>query len=262
MRGSPDWIPKDLFNLYYDMLKQSVKDQYKGHEDYVVLLDAIHSKVPIVGGKVNIQKEAPDGTITTRSYQIIVKDDLGHILNGPDDIGGQCVKGEIVKKGHIFICMVCGDLFCRRHVKFVDNNPEKPLCHYGFLGWEGCHFGHAHKYSVGDQIELERLKHEIEKKKLLAELERAETQQYIDVGQSQDTLALPKKTGAVKRLIHGNAYFVRCGNCNEKIWFSNIVCPACRNTISIDVDASLKCPVCGEPIRQVECHSCEGINTL
>ena len=261
----------ELSQLYMYLLKHKVKDQYRGHQDYHLMLKAIDSEFPIVGGNIKVQKEDKNGNFSTVTYHVTVKDDLGNFIQSIDDLGGQCMKGEIVKKGYIFTCMECGQPFCRRHVKFVDNDPKKPLCRYGFMGWEGCHFSHKGGYSDGG---IAKIRTETERLEALGDYEQARKKlEAIQKGQlalegeaeQQRQPALPppkKKTGLLGRLLHGSVYSVRCGNCNEMIAFADIVCPSCRNIIDIDIDSALKCPVCGADITEVDCPRCEATNKL
>ena len=256
----------EIAQLYMELLRQKVKNEYRGHQDYHLMLKAIDSKVPIVGGEIKVQKEDKNGNFYTVTYHVTVKDDLGNFLHSVDDLGGQCMKGEIVKKGYIYTCMECGEPFCRRHVKFVDGNPKKPLCRYGFLGLEGCYFYYAGGRSDGGiakiKEEAERLHAEAERAKAQKELEAIEKGQYVIEGDQTRVLPQPKKTGLLDRMIHGSVHSIHCGNCDRMISFADIICPNCRNCVDINIDAPFNCPVCGEPITQVECPNCEATNKL
>lgn len=274
-------LQDELASLYFELLKQKVKDQYRGHEDYHLMLDSINSRIPIVGGKIQIQKEDQKGNFRTVSYNVTVKDDLGNFIKSIDDLGGQCIKGEIAKKGHIYICLECGELFCRRHVKFVDNNFQKPLCCYGFLGWSGCYAAAWKRHSVRsvgrnyenavthDLIEIHK------RKKLISGITKLdqEIDETVSGKPHQNTIStsmqanLPppiKKTSRFDRFIGGSVHSFKCGNpaCGKDIYLSNIICPNCRNVINVDIDSPLSCPLCNTPIRQVECEKCGGTNTL
>jgi hypothetical protein len=267
----PNGLDQEILGLYLELLKQKVKDQYKGHQDYHLILDSIDSRFPMTAGKVNVQKQDRHGNIYTVTYHVKVKDDLGNIIESPDQLGGQCMKGEIVKKGHIFTCMECGELFCRRHVAFVDDDPEKPLCRYGFRKWEGCYVQHAKKYSTGvSEHDLTKLKKHIEKAKLEAELRAVQAGQ-IPIEGSPELLGIPGETRKVlpapqKRGLLGGIkpYSIRCGNprCERKIKLVDITCPNCRRSITISSGMPLSCPMCGEPITQIECPYCEAVNQL
>lgn len=97
-------------------------------------------------------------------------DALGKPLKNFDDLGGQCKLGEYAHKDNYFTCKECGENFCRKHVKFVDNDEEQPLCSYGFLGLKGCYAIHSKK---SYETETDRLKKKTEKLKALLELEKA-----------------------------------------------------------------------------------------
>jgi len=263
----------ELSQLYMYLLKQKVKEQYKGHQDYHLILNAIDSNFPMYGGKVTVQKQDKHGNIYTITYNVKVFDDLGNPIEGADDIGGRCLNGEIAKKGSIFRCKKCGNLVCTRHVEFVDDDMEKPLCRYGFLDMAGCYFLYSRKYSTKDERELEdkkeieRYKRELEKKKLQAELIQADNE--IKAAKENPLISAPgktllpgKKTGSFGRLLHGSVFSFTCGNCKRRIFLDNIVCSNCRNVINIDIDSALVCPVCRNPINEVQCSNCEAINTL
>jgi hypothetical protein len=260
-------LDQEILGLYMEMLKQKVKDQYRGHEDYHLMLNAIDSNVPIVGGEIKVLKEDSHGNIRTVKYHVTVKDDLGNFIKSIDDLGGQCIKGEIVKKGYIFTCMECGELFCRRHVKFVDNDPEKPLCRYGFMGRGGCYTSYANKHSTGvSQGDIIKLEKQIQEEELKAKLsETRKKREAIEKGQyvleDPRQLPTPKKTGLLGNV---KPFSILCGNpqCNERIKLVDIPCPSCRHTITIDSGMPLTCPVCGESITQIECPNCEAINEL
>ena len=263
-------LDQEILGLYMDLLKQKVKDQYRGHQDYHLMLNEIDSRVPIVGGKINVQKEDRHGNFSTVTYNVTVKDDLGNFIQSIDDLGGQCMKGEIVKKGSIFVCSECGGLFCRRHVKFVDNNPQKPLCRYGFMKREGCYFFKWKYYTDGGIKKIQEktgiINAEAELVKAQKKLEAIQEGRIV-IGEDEGLKILPsskKKTGLLGRLIHGSVYSIHCGNyrCKRMISFADITCPGCRSIITIDVDDSLNCPMCGEPITQVKCPYCEGTNEL
>jgi hypothetical protein len=257
----------ELAQLYMLLLKQKVKEKYKGHEHLEIMLNTIDKNVPIVGGNITIQIEDRNGNFSTRSYHVTVKDDLGNFIQGVDDLGGQCVKGEIVKKGYIFTCIECGEPFCRRHVKFVDNNYKKALCRYGFMGWEGCYASHWKEYTDGG---IHRIREATEYVKARAELETAKKEfeavkkgkYLIEGGELKRIPQLRKKTGAFGRFLHGSVQTIRCGNCNRTISLAGIICPNCRNSIDIDIDSLLVCPVCEGRISEVECPDCEATNRL
>lgn len=273
---------ENIAELYMQLLERAVKDKFRGHQDMSVMLDSIHEQVPMVGGEINIQKQDREGNFYTQTYHVAVKDDLGNILKSLDDIGGQCRKGEIAKKGSIFTCMECGELFCRKHIKFVDNDVMKPLCRYGLMGWEGCYTSHARAYSDGGIAGIEK-----ETDKLIALTEREKAEQQLKAlkqrkkrhrliggmsalqprspraSQRQSTGTVQRRrTGTFQRFLHGDVYKVKCGHCGDDIYFADIVCSECRNIISIDIDSALKCPVCGAPVMSVQCRSCEATNTL
>lgn len=266
-------IQEELVRLYFDLLSQKVKDQYRGHQDYHLMLDSIDKRFPVVGGKVKVQKEDKNGNFYTVSYNLTVKDDLGNFLHGVEDMGGQCMKGEIVKKGFIFTCMECGEPFCRRHVKFVDRDYKKPLCRYGFTGRSGCYASYWKEYTDGgikmirertDRLRAIREYTEEEKR-----LEAVEQGQALPDYREEERKAISpppprKKTGALSRFLYGDVHNIKCGNpkCGHRIILNNILCPSCRNVVNLDVDAPLVCPACGNSITQVSCPDCEATNTL
>ena len=104
-------IVEESAKLYMKLLEQAVKDKYRGHRDYHLMIQSIRSDLPIIGGEINVQKEDGNGNFYTETYHVTVLDDLGNPLRGVDDLGGQCRKGEIVKKGFLFTCMKCGKNF-------------------------------------------------------------------------------------------------------------------------------------------------------
>ena len=274
-----DMLQDSVAKLYFELLTQRVKDQYKGHEDYQLIMNSIRSNFPLVGANVKIQREDGKGNFYTRSYKVVVKDDLGNFVTGIDDIGGQCCKGEIVKKGFTFTCMECGQLFCRKHIKFVDNDSKKPLCHYGFLGWDGCYKSSWKSYSVKwvgrdyENADTNTLRETLLRKKLISEIAQKDLEiddtinirpvQSLPPGRQQSQLPpSSKKSGLLSRMWYGSVHSVTCGYCNESIALAGIPCQNCRNVVDLDVDAPLKCPVCHSPITQVDCPHCQAVNTL
>jgi phage FluMu protein Com len=257
----------ELAQLYMLLLKQKVKEKYKGHQDYHLMLNCIDSDVPIVGGEITVQKEDRNGNFYTVTYHITVKDDLGNFIQSVDDLGGQCMKGEIVKKGYVFTCVECGEPFCRRHIKFVDNNYKKALCRYGLMGWEGCYATHWKQYTDGG---IHRIREATEHVEALAEFETAKKkleavkkgQYLIEGGELKRLPQLRKKTGPLGRFLHGSVQTIRCGNCNRTISLAGIRCPNCQNIIDIDIDSPLICPLCEGRISQVDCPDCEAVNRL
>lgn len=258
-------ILQETMDLYMQLLRKSVKDKYRGHQDYHLILNSIDPDTPIVGGKITVQKEDRNGNFYTVTYNVTVKDDLGNFIQSIDDLGGQCMKGEIVKKGYVFTCLECGEPFCRRHVKFVDKSYKKPLCRYGFMGYEGCYARYWKEYTDSGitriKTETERLEtisqYEIAKKKLDA-IQRG---QFIGDDSGGRILLPRKKTGLLGRALHGSVQSIRCGYCNESVSLAGVRCPNCQNFVDIDVDSS-NCPNCREPIREVNCPRCGATNKL
>ena len=250
---------KETLQLYMNLLRQQVRDEYRGHQDYHLMLNSIDSDFPMVGGDIKVQKQNKDGSFYTVTYHVTVKDDLGNFIKSIDDLGGQCMKGEIVKKGFIFTCIHCSKPFCRMHVKFVDDDPRKPLCNYGFAGMGGCYFSHAKRYSDGGinkiQQETKRLKVEADYYRAVKELKA------VKKGKSA---ALPSNPNLKNRLLGGGVQGITCGNpsCSKYIELKGIICPNCRNSIEINNGSPLSCPICGEPVTQVECPFCEANNML
>ena len=274
-------LQEELANLYFELLTQKVKDQYRGHEDYHMMLNAIDSRIPILGGKINIKKEDSKGNFRTVTYNVTVKDDLGNFINSIDDIGGQCIKGEIVKKGSIFICMECGELVCRRHVKFVDRNQQKPLCCYGFVGWDGCYHSYKKTHSVKrignnyDDAPTQDLEELLKRKSIISDISKLDQEikqttsgvaprQTLTASHHNNILAPPKKAGRLSRLMWGSVHSIKCGNpaCGKRIWLSNYVCQSCRNVVDLHVDNPLFCPRCNAPVKQVQCPECQATNIL
>lgn len=263
----PTVLDAEILQLYMLLLKQKVKDQYRGHEDLHIMLKSIDSDVPIVGGEVTVQKEDRNGNFYTRTYHVTVKDDLGNFINGVDDLGGQCMKGEITKKGFIYQCLECGDLFCRRHVAFVDKDYNKPLCRYGFMKLEGCYFTHWKEHTDGGTSRIREATEHIEAlteyETARRKLEAVKKGQVLLDSESGSRLLLPrKKTGLLGRMLHGSVHSVKCGNCDWLISFADYKCSNCHNVVDIDIDSPLACPRCGEPVRQVRCPRCEATNEL
>jgi len=260
----------DLAKLFMFLLKQRAKDQYRGHQDYWTILKSIDKNFPMIGCDVTIQKEDKNGNISTVTHHVSVFDDLGNPVHSIDDIGGRCVKGEIGRKGSIHKCKKCKMLFCDNHVEFVDNNPNKPLCRYGFLGWEGCYTRYAKNYSVtnpeavGVDVKLaqERLHlREVHSELLKVEEEIQGTQERITNKKSGKLLS-GKKVSLLDRIRTGGVQTVECGNCRRSIFLSGIKCSRCYNLVDINVGSARVCPVCGNPIREVDCPDCEAVNDV
>jgi len=80
-------------------------------------------------------------------------DDLGNVVKKSDSVAG-CTLGEIVREDKIYQCKECGMNFCRKHVKFVDENPKIPLCNYkGKWLQKGCYKKHWKNYTDLDKRE-------------------------------------------------------------------------------------------------------------
>jgi len=275
-------IAQESAKLYMQLLEKSVKDKYRGHRDYHLMIQSIRSDLPLIGGEIKVQKEDGNGNFYSETYHVTVLDDLGNPLYGVDDLGGQCRKGEIVKKGFLFSCMKCGRNFCKEHVEFVDNDPNRPLCKYdpGFFVSKGCFYRHWKRYSLNPEhpehasiniakqkLELKRM--ELEQRKIEKELEQLKSGIVVDnrplIGSpaNRKRLPQPKKKGLLSRLF-ADVHRISCGNpyCNHSFQLQDIICPGCSNTITIRDGDAFVCPHCNEPVKQVKCPKCGSTNKL
>jgi hypothetical protein len=126
---------KTLFNLLHELVDRRLQEFYRGNENIRILKPFIGTD-GMIGFVGSIIKTDPrDGSFRIVEIYLSVLDDLGYPLHNIEDVGGQCVMGEIVKAGHIFRCRDCNRFFCEKHVRFLDRNEEEPLC---FVKGKGC----------------------------------------------------------------------------------------------------------------------------
>ena len=272
-------IAEQSAQLYMQLLERAVKDKYRGHRDYHLMIQSIRSDLPIIGGEIKVQKEDGNGNFYTETYHVTVLDDLGNPLHGVDDLGGQCRKGEIVKKGFLFTCMKCGKNFCREHIEFVDDDSRKPLCSYD-RGWfmsQGCYWAYKQKYSVTkiDEKNLNKtstanLREYLEREKILKEIKELKGDEVSNESHpqlespSRKSLPPPKKKRGFLARLFSDISSINCGNpyCDKVIPLHDLICPGCRNTITIRNGDAFVCPHCTEPVKQVECTTCGSTNEL
>jgi hypothetical protein len=271
-----------FWQLWAEVLRRKIEEDYGGHEDYHQMLEAVDSDIPIYGCDVTIRKKNPrTGQIYTVSYHLGVYDDMGNPMKGLDDVGGKCaVKGEIIKKGYIFTCEKCGENYCRRHIEFVDQGRDLdrvPLCRYGTMGTSGCHYRYAHEYwpkHRHKERQIEDLQKELEVMQAKTALEHGKADyeesslryDEIEIKKLQlknlkkelkgpgiltkifgDTLALP-----------GGAPPITCSECGFSPASHKVTCKSCGTRFTVSGNSLMRCPRpdCREVISEIKCFRC------
>lgn len=257
-------IPDEILKLYLGLLKKSVEFQYKGHEDYELILGRIDSDIPIVGSSVSIQKRDPNtGQIYTVNYKVHVHDDLGNRLSCLEDLGGMCTKGELVHKDYLFDCIKCHRKFCLRHVQFVDGDREKPLCNYdGFLGRKGCFYKFEHEFSLGIS-RLRKFDKEIMRLDAETALQQAASRRD-EARLRREELALKMKELKNRRKslsarpllsLFSASPEIKCPACDFSPWGGHQVdCPRCGTAWK--TSRGVVCPSCGHRVSSIRCYRC------
>jgi hypothetical protein len=150
----PDIDVRMMFDILMESMTRELEDKYRGEENISILKTRVGVD-GVIGLDVTVKKRDPrDGSFRIVHYTVPVLDDLGYPLRGADDLGGECVKGELAKKGHIFECMDCNRLWCEKHLRFLGRNKTMPVC---YVDGEGC-FEHYKKfYAKRRELELKRM---------------------------------------------------------------------------------------------------------
>ena len=247
-----------FWQLYGALLKKGIEEQYGGHEDYHVMLDAVDSDIPIYSGDVTIRKENPDtGQIYTVTYHVKVWDDMGHVIEGPDDIGGRCfVDKKIIAKGYIFTCKRCGRFYCSEHVRFFKgkDDEEVGLCWYGPSQKSGCFYLYEHEYLPEPiDLKIKRLKKEAqfahskrEREEARAAFEQAERERKEARGPSLITRIFKGFA------IGGSASLCQCGW--KPVGGYAATCPRCGRQSKFNAEDPKICKFCFEPIKEIPCR--------
>ena len=253
-----------FWQLYGALLKKAIEEQYGGHEDYHVILDAVDSDIPIYSGDVTIRKENPDtGEIYTVTYHVKVWDDMGHVIEGPDDIGGRCaLDKKIIAKGYIFTCKRCGKFYCSEHLRFFKgkDDEEVGLCWYGPSLKSGCFYLYGHDYlpePIDEKIkrlrkEAEFARGKTELEKALAALEQAERERDEARGPGPISRIFGWIFGIF--LSSGSTSLCPCGF--NPVGGYAVTCPRCGRQIRLKAADTKICKHCLETITEIKCARC------
>jgi hypothetical protein len=251
----PDIDVRMLFEILIESMTRELEDKYRGVEN----ISIVKSRVGldgVIGLDVTVKKRDPrDGSFRIVHYTVPVLDDLGYPLCGADDLGGECVMGEIVKKGHIFECEDCNLLFCEKHLRFLGRNKETPL-HY--VNGKGCFQPYKKIYEKKRELECKRMI--VEEEALIAD---AVERRYMSVKSAEQAkinyeIARPGFFGKILALSSPNNR-IRCPNCGFRPSYHNVTCQSCGSVSEIRSNSPRICPECGINIREIPCYRCSKI---
>jgi DNA-directed RNA polymerase subunit RPC12/RpoP len=251
-----DPFEKANLDLFIKLLIKDVENRYRGRVNIKQLKTKITSD-GFFGGTVKIIERDPDtGFFYEVEREVVVLDDMGEPIYGPEDIGGQCVKGEIVKRGSLYKCVKCGRRVCPNHVKFLGDDQDKPYCDVGFIGCYNRYrklFNRAEErrqqmYELGEETQLEGTKTTYlgehlgrrRAEKQVEDYERGIKPSFWDwlIGSP-----VPRKP-------------IRCPHCGWSPSAYSVTCENCGTVFSIRADTSRRCPLCDYVVTEVECFRC------
>jgi hypothetical protein len=246
---------KTLINMMMRLLSKEFEDDHRGEETINIIKNSVGRDGVMGIDSIVKERDPVDGSFRMVHYKVPVLDDLGNPMHGAEDLGGECVGGDIVAKGSLFECMECNRLVCKKHVRFLDNNKEKPLC---YVEGEGCF--KRYKKTYERERELERKRMIIEKEALLADfIER----RYAALKSAEQAKADYKSVnpGLFGRLLSfsssGNP--ISCPNCDFSPSYHNVTCRDCGSIFKLRSGSPRLCPKCGTSIREIRCYRCKNI---
>ena len=254
-----DPFEKANLDLFIKLLIKDVESRYRGSVNIRQLKTRITSD-GFFGGTVKIMERDPEtGFFHEVEKEVVVLDDMGEPIYGPEDIGGQCVKGEIVKRGSLYKCVKCGRRVCPNHAKFLGDDQDKPYCDVGFIGCYNRYrdlFRRAEErrqqiYELGEETQAEAVKTTYlsrflgrrREEKRVEDYERSIKPSFWDwlTGSS-----VPRKR-------------IKCSNPGCIGWSPpsvSVTCENCGTVFSIRADTSRRCPTCDWVINEIECFRC------
>lgn len=241
-----------LFEIIMQSLTREIEDTYRGVENISIL--KTHVGIDgLLGLDVTVKKRDPrDGSFRIVHYTVPVLDDLGYPLRGAEDLGGECVLGEIVRKGHIFECMECNRLFCEKHLRFLGRSKAMPVC---YVDGKGC-FG-SYKKFYGKKRELELTRMLMEEEALIAE---AFERRCISLKSAEQAKIDHEKNvgpGIFRRLLtFSSNNRISCPNCGFKPGYHIVTCRRCGRVSEIRSDSPRVCSECGADMREIPCYRC------
>jgi len=259
MTGIIDQQVLEIMQLWRNLIIKNVELQFSGKEQ-AVIIQRIDQNLPLAGCEVTIPQTNPvTGKVHMVTKKIIIKDDLGHIIHSPEELGGQCIKGEYAHKDFIFTCHECGELFCSKHIRFLDRmKKETPLCYYGFLGRDGCYYNWKRFIKEKDKIAKIGAK---------TEVIDARTVQEEAEARHLETEIKKKQLKRQKSSIGGSVFAgilappIRCPICGFSPPRFNVTCTECGTAFQITKTSSRACPnpACGAVITSARCKCGETI---
>lgn len=248
-------LNQEAITLYLELLKKHAEDQYRGHEDYHLIKKGI-TPDGLVGGDITVKKKNPkDGTYRTVTYHVSVFDHLGYPLRGVEDIGGRCKKGEIAKTGHIFKCIRCHHLFCEKHIKFFDYNPEYALCD---VGWRSCFSRYESIHNRSEELKLKTLIRRREEELAIATGDHVKARRYVQ----EEKYALEdledSRPGFFSSLfgLSLTSSAIRCPSCDWSPNSCDVTCQSCGHPFILRAGSPRRCPSCGTVVTEIHCIRC------
>jgi hypothetical protein len=244
---------RTLLEMIKGSLSKEFEDDHRGDETITIIKNS-----PGIDGVMAIdsivkERDPADGSFRMVHYKVPVLDDLGNPMHGAEDLGGECVCGNIVAKGSLFECMECNRLVCNNHVRFRNSNKEEPLC---YVEGKGCF--KRYKKTYERERELERKIRIIEKEALLAE----STERLYALLSSAEQAKIDYKSfrpGLFGRLLNfsSSGHPISCPNCDFSPGYHNVTCRDCGSIFELRSESPRLCPQCGTSIREISCYRCK-----
>ncbi len=248
---------QDALDLFAQLLRKQIHDEHRCNEIINILRTSI-SKEGYVGGESLVKIIDPrDGTFITKNYKITVLDDLGYPSRGVNDIGGQCVKGEIVSKGHIFKCMECQSLICEKHLKFIDEATGKAVCSYN---GDSCFKKYYKKiYQKNRELNLKNIELSKETEIHQSILRNTNARKEAEKSKIELENLVNSRPGWLDRLFgHPTPYKpIMCTYCDFSPNTHTITCAQCGYLFTLRSDSARICPHCDTIVREIKCYRCQ-----
>jgi hypothetical protein len=269
VRPGPEGMPSmDPAAMFGELLKKSFEEQYAGKEDYVEMKRVIDSDFSILSGEIQIPIVDPvSGQIRMKTKKIQVYDDLGNVIESPNELQ-VCKSGCYVHIDDFYECLRCGGKYCREHVRWVNKDPNKPLCHFGPDDRRGCFYKYEDIYD-GDvtdwvieqaraKLELEKIHDELDDvKHTRKEKKKARKKGFFSFLFNQSQPRLVKEQPVINHQSRPEHYApvkitCTCGTSPVGGWKVN--CFNCNN--SFTTNQGLNCPRCRTKVNNINCHRC------
>ena len=248
----PDPDVRMLFEIILQSLTREIEDTYRGVENISILKTHVG-----IGGVLGIdatvkERDPRDGSFRMVHYTVPVLDDLGYPLRGAEDLGGECVAGEIVRKDHIFECMDCNRLVCENHVRFLGRNKTMPVC---YVKGKRCFDRYKNFYEKKRELELARML--MEEEALLAEAVERRCASLKSVEQAETKSVGP---GIFRRLLTFTSNNrIRCPSCGFQPSYHRVTCERCGMVSEMRLGSPRVCSQCGTEIREIPCYRCNKV---